>query len=678
MRTLSALTAVVAVGGVTNAGLAASTNNLPVVALSGLLVASMAWLTWLEWRRRFNHRKAVAAAMGHVAEYALPVSAEAKKHMPRTLRNLMTGYDDAFVRMSQRVRELGVQVQRHEFVALHTEDLVTQVDAQGLVKYVSPSVTKTLGYSPEQFVGRRILDLLHPDEVADWVQELKHAARNRQSVLKEGRWRRADGTYATLECSMRHAYGLNGRVVETISMARNVEARNALQARLLSAARTDHLTGLPNRAALVDSLEKFRAQSARAPFALFLFDLDRFKQVNDSLGHAAGDDYLVETANRVRSVLRPTDSLARMGGDEFVALFDGIASEDAARAIASRIIDAVCQPYWCRGALLHPKTSIGIVLCNSPDIASDELISCADRAMYEAKRHGGNAAAVYDASHEDSLRQEFLMEQELTLALRQERLVVQFQPIVDAKSKKPVLAEALVRMRAQDGSLIGPGQFIPVAEKTGLIFNVGQWVLEQACRQAKRLEDAGTPTSISVNVSPKQLMHVNYVQSVEAALALTGAKASSIVLEVTESAVMEDVPKAQATLTRLRELGFRLALDDFGTGYSSISMLKNLQFDILKIDRAFVTDAEMDAIGPSTLAAIIDIGKSLHLTIIAEGIETDDQSRGLERLGCDLLQGFRYFRPIDAHEHAKALGESHGPLVAFGSANAQAAEVTWF
>ena len=296
------------------------------------------------------------------------------------------------------------------------------------------------------------------------------------------------------------------------------------------------------------------------------------------------------------------------------------------------------------------------MLCDDPELPSDELISRADRAMYAAKRQGGNLAIVYDASHSDSARQDFDVEQALTLALQQSRLELHFQPIVDARTKQPVLAEALVRMRDEHGKLLGPGYFIDVAEKTGQIFQVGQWVLEQACWQARRLEEAGTPTAISVNVSPRQLMHVNYVESVELVLEQTGVSPSSIVLEVTESAVMEDVEKAKSTLNHLRQLGFRLALDDFGTGYSSISMLKTLPFDILKIDRAFVRDSEHAALGANTLGAIIDIGKSLKLTIIAEGVETAEQSLGLERLGCDLLQGFRYFRPMEATAHAQVVG----------------------
>jgi EAL domain-containing protein (putative c-di-GMP-specific phosphodiesterase class I) len=210
-------------------------------------------------------------------------------------------------------------------------------------------------------------------------------------------------------------------------------------------------------------------------------------------------------------------------------------------------------------------------------------------------------------------------------------------------------------MRAPDGQLVSPAGYIAVAEKTGQILQVGQWVLEQACWHARRLEEAGMPMPISVNVSPRQLMHVNYVRSVETVLEHTGVSPSSIVLEVTESAVMEDMEKAKATLHHLRSLGFRLALDDFGSGYSSISMLKSLPFDILKIDRAFVRDTEDSALGPTTLGAIIDIGKSLKLTIIAEGVETEEQALGLDRMGCDLLQGFRFYRPMELDAHASEM-----------------------
>jgi diguanylate cyclase (GGDEF)-like protein/PAS domain S-box-containing protein len=660
MRKLLPVTAVATAAAAINLGLALAMPRLVPVAAMFALLAVLA--IWLDYRRLGREERAMDKALGHLAEYRLPLPEGVCDGMPAVLRPLVKGYEDLFAEMNRRQAALDERVERYAFMEMHSDDMVMQVDARGVVRYVSPAVHAHLGYTPDELCGKRILDLLHPDERGGWIESLKGSARARSAVLLEGCWQRKDGRYVALEMSLRHAYGLNGTVAETIAMARNVESRNELRDKLTRAALTDHLTGLPNRAALVSTLQRFRSASREKPFVLFLFDLDRFKQVNDSLGHSAGDDYLIETANRVRSILRPGDSLARMGGDEFVALFQDVDSEHGARSIAARIIDAVSQPYSCHGALLHPKTSIGIVLCDDPDLASDELISRADRAMYSAKRQGGNLAIVYNASHSDSARKDFDIEQALTLALQQDRLVLHFQPIVDAKTKQPVLAEALVRMRADDGAILGPGHFIEVAEKTGQIFQVGQWVLEQACWQARRLEEAGFPSPISVNVSPRQLMHVNYVQSVETVLEHTGVSPSAIVLEVTESGVMEDVEKAKSTLNHLRSLGFRLALDDFGTGYSSISMLKTLPFDILKIDRAFVRDTEGLSLGATTLGAIIDIGKSLNLTIIAEGIETAEQSFGLERLGCDLLQGFRFHRPMEAEAHAEVMRQARTPL----------------
>ncbi|MEW6707404.1 MAG: EAL domain-containing protein [Pseudomonadota bacterium] len=644
--------------------LAVGVPELLPLALGLAFVTAL--LAWQEWRGRRARQRSLESALAQLAEFRLPLAPRVLDELPEPLRPLVRGYENVFAEMRRREAALAERVQRYAFMEMHTEDILMQVDADGVVKYVSPAALTQLGYTPEELQGTRILELLLPSQKQAWLDQLKAAARNHTAVLLEGQWRHKDGRYVTLEMSLRHAYGLNGRVIETISMSRNVEARNELRDKLTRAALTDHLTGLPNRAALVAALERFRAASREKPFVLFLFDLDRFKQVNDSLGHAAGDRYLIETANRVRSILRPGDTLARMGGDEFVALFEGVACEEDARRIAARILEAVSQPYSCEGALLHPRTSIGIVLCDGPELASDELIMRADRAMYAAKRQGGNLAIVYNGSHSDSMRKDFDVEQALTLALQEGRFVVHFQPIVQARSKRPVLAEALVRMRTPDGALKSPAEFIEVAEKTGQILQIGESVLRQACWHARRLEEAGMPTSVSVNVSPRQLMHVNYVRSVESVLEDTGVSPSSIVLEVTESAVMEDMEKARATLMHLRALGFRLALDDFGTGYSSISMLKALPFDIVKIDRAFVRDTESLAFGPTTLGAIIDIGKSLQLTIIAEGVETEEQSLGLERLGCDLLQGFRFYRPMeaDAHEAAvrKALGE--GPLAA--------------
>jgi len=675
MRKLLRLTAVAIAGSAVNLVMAVEMPSL--LPLTGVLAVLTVAFAWREMRRREREQQALETALGLLAEFRLPLPQSVHARLPVMLRPLIAGYEAVHLEMQRRQTALSERLERYQFLEMHTEDIVMRLDAKGIVKHVSHSVQSQLGYAPEELQGRRMLDLLHPDELPAWIEALKASARSRQALILEGNWRHKDGHYVTMEHSTRHAHGLNGAVVETISMARNVQARNAMRDQLTRAAQTDHLTGLPNRAAPVASLQKFRATSSERPFVLFLFDLDRFKQVNDSLGHAAGDDYLIETANRVRSILRPGDTLARMGGDEFVALFERVDSEAGARSIATRIIEAVSRPYSCHGALLHPKTSIGIVLCDDPELPSDELISRADRAMYAAKRQGGNLAVVYNESLSDSARQDFDVEQQLTLALQQGRLALQFQPIVDAKSKQPVLAEALVRLRTEDGRLLGPGHFIDVAERTGQIQQIGHWVLEQACWHARRLEEAGMATAISVNVSPRELMHVNYVRNVEAVLEDTGVSPSSIVLEVTETAVMEDVEKAQATLNHLKSLGFRLALDDFGTGYSSISMLKALPFDILKIDRAFVRDIEGMSIGATTLGAIIDIGKSLKLTIIAEGIETAEQALGLERLGCDLLQGFRFFKPMDPAAHAEVLTQGRAPLCTERKA-AQADEISLF
>jgi len=355
---------------------------LPVTAVMAALTGLFAWS---EMRRRHREDRQCLAALGVEGRGRLPLPQSVHEQMPPMLRPLLAGYEAVHVEMQRRQAALAERVDRYAFMEMHTEDILMQVDAQGIVKYVSPAVLNQLGYTPEELIGTRVMELLRPADKPEWIEQLKAAARSHSAVLLEGHWRHKNGRYVTLEMSLRHAYGLNGRVIETISMSRNVEARNELREQLTRAALTDHLTGLPNRAALVASLERFRAGSREKPFVLFLFDLDRFKQVNDSLGHAAGDEYLIETANRVRSILRPGDTLARMGGDEFVALFDGVSAEDDARRIAGRILEAVSQPYSCQGALLHPRTSIGIVMCDGPETPSDELIMRADRAMYAAK-----------------------------------------------------------------------------------------------------------------------------------------------------------------------------------------------------------------------------------------------------------------------------------------------------
>lgn len=610
-------------------------------------------------RRQRAEQSALQTTLGLLAEFRVPLAPHLRDELPPVARSVAQGYETVCERLLRREQELSERVQRYAFMELHTEDILTQVDAQGRVKYASPAITMHLGWSVQELLGMRLLDLLHPSERPDWVEELKSCARERRSVLLEGQWRHRDGHYIPLEMSLRHVYGLNGAVIETISMARNVRSRNELREHLRRAALTDHLTGLPNRAALGTALDRLRSGSRQRGFALFLFDLDRFKQVNDSLGHAAGDKYLVETACRVRSVLRPSDVLARMGGDEFVALFDAVPDSAGAQSIASRVLEAVSQPFTCDGVLLYPRTSIGIALCGDPDTPNDELISRADRAMYEAKRQGGNLAVVYDGSHGEGLRRVFEVERLVALGLERGWFFVQLQPIVRASDARPVLAEALVRMRGGDGRTLSPAEFIEVAEQTGQILQVGRFVLEQACLHVRRLEESGLPSTISVNVSPRQLMHVDFVRHVERVLEDTGVSPSSIVLEVTESAVMEDLGRATATLTHMRALGFRLALDDFGTGYSSIALLHRLPFDILKIDRSFLRNGQPAGQTSSTLRAIVDIGKAVNLQLIAEGVETREQAQSLAAIGCDMLQGFLFHRPMHPDEHLRLLRERH-------------------
>jgi len=300
------------------------------------LAALTAAAVWFPWRRHRHEQRVLEQALGHLAEFRLPLPEGMHEQLPPVLQPLIGGYDRVFVEMQRRQAELDERVGRYAFMEMHSDDMVMQVDAKGLVKYVSPAVHAHLGYTTDEICGMRILDLLHPDELPAWMESLKAAARARSGALLEGHWRRKDGRYLALEMSLRHAYGLNGAVAETIAMGRNVEARNELRDKLTRAALTDHLTGLPNRAALVATLQRFRAVSREKPFVLFLFDLDRFKQVNDTLGHLAGDMALKEIARALRGRVRPTDHLCRKGGDEFLVWLSG-ADEKRAMEIGEEL-----------------------------------------------------------------------------------------------------------------------------------------------------------------------------------------------------------------------------------------------------------------------------------------------------------------------------------------------------
>ena len=427
------------------------------------------------------------------------------------------------------------------------------------------------------------------------------------------------------------------------------EEREAFEERLRHQAYHDELTGLPNRAAFGEALER-RLEAAgerRADaFAVLFLDLDRFKDTNDSLGHSAGDELLVEAATRLRVCLRPEDTVARIGGDEFTALLEGVRSREAALRIADRVQDALRPAFVAAGHTVTVTASVGVALAH-PGLEGGELMRRADVAMYRAKSERGSRAAVFDPGMSDGLLERVRLEGDLRRALDEDAIGLAFQPMVDLRDGELRGVEALARWTHPEKGEIPPERFIPVAEDSGLIVPLGHRLLELACAQAAqwRGRHGEKAPAVSVNLSFRQLVADGLPARISALLTEWDLPTSSLWLEVTESTMMQNRLRAQAVLSELRDVGVRLAIDDFGTGYSSIGQLRALPFDAMKIDRSFVAGIGRDAQSEAIIATLVALAHSLGMAVVAEGVETDAQAEWLRGSECHLCQGFFLGRP---------------------------------
>ncbi|MGE6385256.1 putative bifunctional diguanylate cyclase/phosphodiesterase [Pseudomonas sp. NPDC078416] len=412
----------------------------------------------------------------------------------------------------------------------------------------------------------------------------------------------------------------------------------------------DNLTGLPNRILLADRIDQAmrKADAQGSAFALMFLDLDGFKPVNDAFGHHVGDQLLRAVAVRMRENFHRHDTLARIGGDEFVLLVELEDAEEAV-SVASRQVSLVSQPFSVQEHDLQVTVSIGISLYPGNGRTQQELLMNADAAMYHAKNAGKNGYSFFDASMNTNARNQLQLLQDLRLALREGQFCLHYQPKFSAGTHLPVGAEALVRWNHPQHGLLMPDKFIALAEKTGLIIPIGEWVLHEACRQMKRWYDSGfTDWRIAVNLSALQFSHVGLVDTVADALATHGLPANCLTLEITETTAMSDADASMTVLRKLSDMHVDLSIDDFGTGYSSLMYLKRLPANELKIDRGFVRDLEHDSDDAAIVSAIVALGQALNLRIVAEGVETASQQSFLTRLGCDSLQGYLLGYPLPA------------------------------
>ncbi|HEX4030382.1 MAG TPA: EAL domain-containing protein [Terracidiphilus sp.] len=422
----------------------------------------------------------------------------------------------------------------------------------------------------------------------------------------------------------------------------------------------DNLTKVPNRALFQDRLQQAaeRVKRDRSSFAVFVLNLDGFKQINDAFGHQTGDRMLIEVAIRIQAVIRAHDTLARLGGDEFVLLAGANSPADAA-SLAEKLMASIREPIDLDGLECHVSASIGIALYNAKAADHRELLTKADRAMHHAKELGRDCYCFFEARMNDDAQEQLSLLHDLRLAHERNEFVLFYQPKLDARSSEVIGAEALLRWMHPSRGIVSPDQFIPLAEKSGLIISIGNWVLDEACRQMSAWRNMGHANwSIAVNLSPLQFNHPNLVEMVAETLHRHALEPRRLTLEITESTAMRDVEASMIILDRLTEAGVHISIDDFGTGYSSLLYLKRLPAKELKIDRGFVRDLEHDKEDEAIIAAIVALGHTLNIEIVAEGVETIEQQRSLTRMGCTSLQGYLFGRPMPATQFIHTFAEA--------------------
>jgi diguanylate cyclase (GGDEF)-like protein/PAS domain S-box-containing protein len=552
---------------------------------------------------------------------------------------------------SEHRARLEAEQQKSRFQALieHSYDVIALISPHGEILDMSTSAARLSGYNLRVLIGRNISEFVHEQDLPllhSATHEILDNAENPRTL--EFRFWHSDGSLRWLEANLVNMVNQPG-VGSIVANIRDITERKLSQETILHQALHDSLTGLPNRkefsirmGAAIETAKRHKRK-----MAIMFLDMDRFKSINDTLGHAVGDTLLKVAATRFKACLRAEDTVARFGGDEFLILLNEIHSAHEAVTVAEKILKAVNLPVQVGSHTFHPSVSIGIAIYPYDGLDTHELKKHADMALYHAKEKGRNCYSLYDLSVDSHASEKLALENELRQAMASEQLSLYYQPIISLKTGKVLAMEALVRWQHPTKGLLSPAEFIPLAEESGLLLTLSEYVLKSACRQYKIWEAAGFPKfRMAINLSAQSFTEGGFIENFSSVLEKCGVEPGNLEIEITETVAMSDLETTAENLKQLKKMGVRISIDDFGTGYSSLSYLKRFPIHSLKIDRSFVRQCIVNEQDAGIVRTIVSMAHTLNLKVIAEGVETDQQFNFLTGLGCDAAQGYYISQPL--------------------------------
>lgn len=543
--------------------------------------------------------------------------------------------------------ELKRSEEKYRIIAENTSDIISIINLDGEFLYLSPSHKRVWEHTVPDEEIHNLFEWIVEDDRDIFAYAIQHAFSTRKEYMVECRINTQRNDVIWTESKINPIMDEEGNVTKLLLVTRDVTDRKQSEETIHHLAYHDALTDLPNRRMYVQQLSKEMMQAKRfqSNLAVLFLDLDRFKDVNDSFGHDVGDMLLIEASKRLQACLKPGDVVARLGGDEFTIMQNQLQDRNEATALAEQIMNQLQRPFELDGHVFNVSCSIGIAVYPQDGDNPEDLLKRADTALYTVKSRGKNGYDFFDPTMEAKSLERILMENEMRKAIEQEQFQIYYQPKIDIATSAMTGMEALVRWVHPELGIIPPNRFIPIAEETGMILALGEWILKQACKQNKIWHDQGYTLKVSVNLSARQIYQKDLVEMIKDILRETNLSPDWLELEITES-IFVKMEEATAVLQQIRDVGIQISIDDFGTGYSSFSYIKSLPVDTIKIDASFIRDIHHNQESQAIVKAIVTIAQSLNMNVIAEGIELDDQVAALKENGCDHGQGYLFSKPL--------------------------------